>query len=147
MKDDGFGGEGVDFLRDGFGDEILGMDIDNVPTALPDDVSLAPLDNIELVNEPEKKSDEVKEKDTSQEEEENAGKHCVMSYFKNEMNNILMFGSIPHSRYLGQSTFSHLVIRAGLHITSKSLANVGKIFHWRVMDANYLPAGKYIKTS
>ena len=88
MKDDGFGGEGVDFLRDGFGDEIIGMDIDNVPTALPDDVPLAPLDNIELVNELEKKSDEVKEKDTSQEEEENAGKHCVMSYFKNEMNNI-----------------------------------------------------------
>ena len=36
---------------------------------------------------------------------------------------------------------------AGLHITSKSLANVSKIFRWRVMDANYLPAGKYIKKS
>ena len=34
---------------------------------------------------------------------------------------------------------------SGLHITSKSLANASKIFRWRVMDANYLPAGEYIK--
>ena len=38
-------------------------------------------------------------------------------------------------------------IGAGLHITSKSLTNVSKIFHWRVTDANYLPAGDYIKHS
>ena len=35
----------------------------------------------------------------------------------------------------------------GLHTTSKSHANASKIFCWQVTDANYLPAGKYIKIS
>ena len=36
---------------------------------------------------------------------------------------------------------------AGLHITSKSLANASKIFRCRVTHAYYLPAGEYIKNS
>ena len=33
------------------------------------------------------------------------------------------------------------------HIIGKSLANASKISCWQVTDANYLPAGEYIKNS
>lgn len=72
LKDDDFGGEGVDFLKDGFGEEVIGMD--DLQTTLPDDVPLAPLDtNLDHVDEPDKKADESKEKESSQEDEENLG--------------------------------------------------------------------------
>ena len=44
-------------------------------------------------------------------------------------------------------SFEDLETFSGLHITSKSLANASKIFHWRVTHAYYLPAGEYIKNS
>lgn len=50
IRDDGFGGEGVDFLADGFGDELGGGDalvpgFDDLPTAVAAaDVTLEPVD-------------------------------------------------------------------------------------------------------
>lgn len=50
LRDDGFGGEGVDFLADGFGDELGGgdalvPDFDDLPTAVAvADVTLEPAD-------------------------------------------------------------------------------------------------------
>lgn len=50
LRDDGFGGEGVDFLADGFGDELGGGDalvpgFDDLPTAIAvADVTLEPPD-------------------------------------------------------------------------------------------------------
>ena len=50
LRDDGFGGEGVDFLADGFGDELGGADalvpgFDDLPTAVAAaDVTLEPVD-------------------------------------------------------------------------------------------------------
>ena len=51
LRDDGFGGEGVDFLADGFGDELGGGDalvpvFDDLPTAAAAaaDVTLEPAD-------------------------------------------------------------------------------------------------------
>ena len=50
LRDDGFGGEGVDFLADGFGDELGGGDalvpgFDDLPTAVAAaDVTLEPVD-------------------------------------------------------------------------------------------------------
>ena len=50
IKDDGFGGEGVDFLSDGFGDELGGGDalvpgFDDLPTTVAAaDVTLEPAD-------------------------------------------------------------------------------------------------------
>ena len=50
LRDDGFGGEGVDFLADGFGDELGGGDalvpgFDDLPTAVAAaDITLEPVD-------------------------------------------------------------------------------------------------------
>ena len=50
IRDDGFGGEGVDFLADGFGDELGGGDalvpgFDDLPTTVAvTDVTLEPAD-------------------------------------------------------------------------------------------------------
>ena len=49
IKDDGFGGEGVDFLADGFGDELGGDALvpgfDDLPTTVAAaDVTLEPVD-------------------------------------------------------------------------------------------------------
>ena len=50
IRDDGFGGEGVDFLADGFGDELGGGDalvpgFDDLPTTVAAaDVTLEPAD-------------------------------------------------------------------------------------------------------
>ena len=57
IRDDGFGGEGVDFLADGFGDELGGEALvpgfDDLPTTVAAaDVTLEPLDT-NLVNDKE----------------------------------------------------------------------------------------------
>ena len=50
LRDDGFGGEGVDFLADGFGDELGGGDalvpgFDDLPTAVAAaDITIEPVD-------------------------------------------------------------------------------------------------------
>ena len=49
--------------------------------------------------------------------------------------------------FLFSFNFIYSILSAGLYITSISLANASKIFHWRITDTNYLPAGDYIKHS
>lgn len=57
IKDDGFGGDGVDFLADGFGDGLgdgLALPgIDDLPTAAADELPLEPVD-VQMEEEPAK---------------------------------------------------------------------------------------------
>lgn len=84
IRDDGFGGEGVDFLADGFGDELGGdalvTGFDDLPTAVATaDVTLEPVDT-NLVEEKESSVTEA-----GQQEGESGKGFCNIQFLGNRV--------------------------------------------------------------